>query len=251
MRILVSNDDGVQSPGIHALAAALRKLGAVTICAPEEFQSGASSAITIYTPVTLRAVKRECWAVGGTPTDSVKLALREVLKELPDLIVSGINNGYNTGVNVLYSGTVAAALEGAQHGITSFAVSRRVSTDEDYRSEARAAAAVIRKLARRFPKAATVFNINVPPGKPRGVLFTAIEPAPFRDGYDRRRDPRGRDYFWIRGVPPRRLKLNGRPTDDWAITRGYVSVTPLRRDLTDDALLQKLSDGTHAGRRHS
>jgi 5'-nucleotidase len=241
VEILLSNDDGIEAPGLHALAAALRSLGRVTISAPDQPRSAASSSITLYEPVTAREVAPGCWAVSGTPADAVKLALRELLRKPPDLVVSGINNGLNTGANILYSGTVAAALEGVHSRITSFAVSRKVSGSDDFRAAARAAAKLIASIARRYPRASTVFNINLPPGKPRGVRVCAMELTPYDDRYDRRLDPRGRAYYWLRGTPPRAIERDGRITDDWAIARGFVTVTPLCRDLTDVSLLDELS----------
>ena len=223
------------------MADELRKFGQVFICAPEEPKSGASSSLTLYQPLVARLVRKGVWGVSGNPADSVKLAIRELIGGRPDIVVSGINNGLNTGSNIIYSGTVAAALEGAQNGITSFAVSRKVSGDEDFRAEARVAAKLIARLAREHPRTRTAFNINIPEGKPKGVQVTAAELTPYDDRYDRRTDPRGRTYYWLRGTPPRELEKNGRTTDDWAIARGYVTVTPLRRDLTDDGLLDDLS----------
>jgi 5'-nucleotidase len=246
VKILLSNDDGVQAPGLHQLAQALRKLGRVYICAPNEPRSGASSSLTIYRPLVVERIRPDCWSVNGNPADAVKLALNELLGGRPDLVVSGINNGLNTGSNVVYSGTVAAALEGAQYGITSFAVSRRASDSDDYRAEARTAARLIERLARRHPRRATAFNINIPSARPRGVHVTTMELTPYVDEYERRRDPRGRTYYWLRGTPPRTLERNGHATDDWAIAQGYVTVTPLRRDLTDLALIQDLSSLLHA-----
>jgi 5'-nucleotidase len=240
VRILVSNDDGIAAPGLHALASALRKHGEVSICAPEGPRSGASSALTLYTPLMVTTVSENCWSVSGNPADAVKLALNELLSTKPDIIVSGINNGLNTGANVLYSGTVAAALEGAQAGITSFAVSRKFSHDDDFRLEAKLAADLIVRMARRHPRTSTVFNINIPHVKPRGVQVTPIEPASYVDKYDRRADPRGRVYYWLRGTPPRSLKRNGHATDNGAIAKGFITITPLRRNLTDERLLEDL-----------
>jgi len=240
VKILLSNDDGVSAPGLHAMAAELRKLGSVTICAPEGPKSGASSSLTLYRPLMLTRVAERCWSVSGNPADAVKLALNELPGGRPDVVVSGINNGLNTGSNVLYSGTVAAALEGVQYGILSFAVSRKFADNEDYRAEARTAAGLVAKLARRHAGTPIAFNINIPAGKPRGVQATVTEPTPYTDRYDRRQDPRGRTYFWLRGEPPRASSKNGQVTDDWAVTHGYVAVTPLRRDLTDTAVLDDL-----------
>ena len=241
MKILISNDDGVSAPGLHQLAAALRKLGDVTICAPEGPRSGASSSLTLYAPLLVTEVGPRIWSVSGNPADAVKIALTELVDDRPDIVVSGINNGLNCGSNVLYSGTVAAALEGAQAGILSFAVSRKVAANENYRAEAQVAAKIIARLAQKPAAQNTVYNINIPAGKPRGIVTTVTEMVPYTDRYDRRVDPRGRVYYWLRGEPPRSFKANGHVTDEAAVTRGYVAVTPLRRDLTDAALLHDLA----------
>ncbi|HEX7899362.1 MAG TPA: 5'/3'-nucleotidase SurE [Planctomycetota bacterium] len=238
MRILLSNDDSVAAAGLHQLAEELRKLGDVFIAAPDRVRSGASSALTIAEPILATEVGKDIWSVTGTPADSVKLAIHELMKRPPDVVVSGINNGLNTGSNVLYSGTVAAALEGAQYGITAFAISRPFGENDRFRSEAKLSAKVVAKLMSGRLGRRTAYNINLPPNKkPRGVLVTTVEPRPYQDRFDKRVDPRGRTYYWLRGTPPREVPRNGRASDDWAIENGYVSVTPLRRDLTDASLL--------------
>ena len=238
MRILLSNDDSVAAAGLHQLAEELRKLGDVFIAAPDRVRSGASSALTIAEPILATEVGKDIWSVTGTPADSVKLAIHELMKRPPDIVVSGINNGLNTGSNVLYSGTVAAALEGAQYGITAFALSRPFAENDRFHAEAKLSAKIIGKLMGGRLGRRTVYNINLPPNKkPRGVLVTTIEMRPYEDRFDRRLDPRGRTYYWLRGTPPRQIPRNGRASDDWAIENGYVSVTPLRRDLTDVSLI--------------
>jgi 5'-nucleotidase len=232
VKILVSNDDGIAAPGLHQLADALRPLGDVYICAPEGPRSGASSSLTLYAPLLVTAAGPRAWSVSGNPADAVKLALHELVPGRVDLVVSGINNGLNCGANVLYSGTVAAALEGAQAGILSFAVSRKVSESEDFRAEAALAVKVIRDVLRLRPRGGAVYNVNLPPGRPRGVVAAVTELAPYRDRYERRVDPRGRVYYWLRGEPPRVVRGKGPPSDEAAVARGCVSVTPLERDLT-------------------
>jgi 5'-nucleotidase len=241
VKILLSNDDGVTAPGLHQMADALRRLGDVFICAPEGPRSGASSALTLYEPLLVTEVGPRVWSVSGNPADAVKLALTELVGGRPDIVVSGINNGLNCGSNVLYSGTVAAALEGAQAGIPSFAVSRKVAHHDRYKAEAKIAAGIIEKLAEGPAGANTVYNINIPAGKIRGVAATTTELLPYTDRYDRRVDPRGRVYYWLRGEPPRGTAGNGTLTDEAAVARGYVAVTPLRRNLTDESLLEKLA----------
>jgi 5'-nucleotidase len=241
VKILLSNDDGVTAPGIHQMADALRRLGEVYICAPEGPRSGASSALTLYSPLLVTEVAPKVWSVSGNPADAVKLALTELVGSRPDIVVSGINNGLNCGSNVLYSGTVAAALEGAQAGIPSFAVSRKAAQNEVYRTEAKLAAKIIEKLSAGPAGENTVYNITIPAGKTRGVVTTTTELMPYTDRYDRRVDPRGRVYYWLRGEPPRATKSNGHLTDEAAVSGGYVAVTPLRRNLTDESLLQQLA----------
>lgn len=241
MKILLSNDDGVTAPGLHQMADALRRLGDVFVCAPEGPRSGASSALTLYEPLLVTEVGPNLWSVSGNPADAVKLALTELVGSRPDIVVSGINNGLNCGSNVLYSGTVAAALEGAQAGIPSFAVSRKAASNDHYKSEARMAAQIIEKLSGTPSGPNTVYNINIPAGKTRGVVTATTELMPYTDRYDRRVDPRGRVYYWLRGEPPRQTKGNGRLTDEAAVAKGYVAVTPLRRNLTDESLLDPLS----------
>lgn len=233
VNILLSNDDGVSAPGLHQLAAALRRLGEVFICAPDRVRSGASSALTLHEPLVAEERLPGCWSVSGTPADAVKLALHELMKEPPDLVVSGINNGLNTGSNVIYSGTVAAALEGIQYGYPAVAISRKFSEDDDFRAQSKFSARLVERLLENGVSPRTVYNVNLPSGRPRGVKVTTTEMTPYDDRFERRRDPRGRTYFWLRGQPPRRLRKNGRATDDWAIARGFATVTPLRRDLTE------------------
>jgi 5'-nucleotidase len=238
VRILLSNDDSVAAAGLHQLAEELRKMGEVFIAAPDRVRSGASSALTIAEPLLATEVGKDLWSVTGTPADSVKLALHELMKRPPDVVVSGINNGLNTGSNVLYSGTVAAALEGSQYGITSFAISRPFAENDDFRAGSRLSAKIIGRLLIGRLGRRTAYNINLPPNKkPKGVLVTTTEMRPYQDRFDRRVDPRGRTYFWLRGTPPRQIPRNGRASDDWAIENGYVSITPLRRDLTDVSLI--------------
>jgi 5'-nucleotidase len=241
VKILVSNDDGVSAPGLHQLASALKRLGEVFICAPEGPRSGASSSLTLYSPLHVTEVGRHCWSVSGNPADAVKLALSELVGSRPDLVVSGINNGLNCGSNVLYSGTVAAALEGAQAGIPSFAVSRKVASNDNYRAEAKTAAKIISALANAGAATGTVYNINIPAPKSKGIVTTTTELMPYTDRYDRRVDPRGRVYYWLRGEPPRLSSSNGHLTDEGAVARGFVAVTPLKRNLTDESLLRDLS----------
>jgi 5'-nucleotidase len=240
MHILLTNDDGYRSPGLHALALELKKLGKVTVVAPSSQKSAISSSLTLYTPLMSRKRREEgleIHAVDGTPADCVKLAVREFLPSPPDLVVSGINFGLNTGSNILYSGTVAGALEGAHLGLPAFAVSLQVSGKPAWSRAAADARKVIEKLIADGIPERTVYNVNLPKRKPMGVRVAVQERRPYPDFYERRTDPRGRTYFWLCGNPEKNLapSRNGNgeePTDAWVVSRGYISVTPLVRDLT-------------------
>jgi 5'-nucleotidase len=252
MLILVTNDDGYTAPGLLALARELKEVGDVVIAAPSTQKSAISSSLTLYTPLMAhhrRENGTDVYAVDGTPADAVKLAVRELLPDPPDVVVSGINFGLNTGSNILYSGTVAGALEGAQLGIPSYAVSLEVSQDPKWSMAARLARKLIQRLMRTHPKDLTVFNLNIPSrpvSRMKGPLVTVQEETPYEDAYDRREDPRGRTYYWLKGTPERKYRpentRNGQaavPTDAWAVSHGYVSVTPLRRDLTHHRMLEQ------------
>lgn len=252
MLILITNDDGFQAPGLTALAHELKELGDVAIAAPSTQKSAISSSLTLYTPLMAhhrRDGGNDVFAVDGTPADSVKLAVRELLPDPPDIVVSGINFGLNTGSNILYSGTVAGALEGAQLGIPSYAVSLEVSQDPKWSMAARLARKIIQKLVKSHPRELTVFNINIPSrpvSRMKGTLVTVQEETPYEDEYDRREDPRGRTYYWLKGTPERKYRPENTrdgqeitPTDAWAVSQGYVSVTPLRRDLTHHKMVER------------
>ena len=176
----------------------------------------------------------------GTPADCVKLAVRELLKTSPDLVVSGINFGLNTGSNILYSGTVAGALEGAHLGLPAVAVSLQISKKPAWDRTAAEARGVIETLLEKGIPDRMIYNINFPKRKSKGVRVAIQEHRPYPDFYERRQDPRGRTYYWLCGNPEKNLtpSRNGNgqtPTDAWTVSQGYVSVTPLVRDLTHHA----------------
>ncbi len=237
--ILVTNDDGVRSDGLYALADALRPLGEVTIVAPHIEASAIGHALTLRRPLRLDTVRDGVYEVDGTPSDCVNIAVTKLYATMPDLIVSGINKGYNLGDDVTYSGTVAGAMEGALLGIPAIAVSlERSRNGYDFAPSAAAAANVASLLLRQRLPARTFININVPSGRPKGSRWTVQAKRNHITIVDERCDPRGQNYYWIE-----------EGQNDWephdrsdyqAVRDGYVSVTPLQPDLTDYAALSAL-----------
>ena len=249
MRILLTNDDGVYAPGLRALRGELTKLGEVTVVAPATEQSAVGHSITILTPLIVQEVLDDRnepmgWAVEGRPADCVKLALLELLPEPPDLLVSGLNAGSNAGINVLYSGTVAAAIEGAFFRRTSIACSleyRRLRP-LDFARGADVARRVIEQILAHHPADGTLFNVNIPSpesGPIRGIRALPQNVAPYVETYDRRTDPRGRVYFWSN--PEFHCPEPHPDTDVTALAEGYVTVTPLQFDLTHAAALEGMA----------
>jgi 5'-nucleotidase len=237
MKILISNDDGVHAPGLIALETQLRHLGEVVVAAPATEQSGVGHAITYLTPLVCKPIVRpdrsSAWAVNGSPADSVKLGIAELCPWRPDLVVSGINNGLNAGINVLYSGTVAAAIEGAFFGITSVAVSLEDAADNDFNAAAVIARNVIQGLVKRQPAPGSLFNVNIPHAATEAAAEVRVVPmglAHYGDRYEKRVDPGGRDYYWATWNPPAVPPADG--TDVTELLNGYVTVTPLQFDLT-------------------
>lgn len=241
MRILLSNDDGINAPGMAVLeriAAALSD--DVTVAAPAEEQSGTGRSLTLTRPVRLRRMGDKRFAVTGTPTDAVMMALAEVMKDAkPDLILSGVNRGGNLGEDVLYSGTVSAAMEGALAGIPSIALSQRYAGVGPGEKVSFACAEgwgerVLRPLLDAALTPRTVVNVNFPPIEPDAVKGVRVVAQGLRDygraSFDKRRDPRGFSYYWLAmGKLPH---VSDEVTDLTAMDEGYISVTPLHLDLT-------------------
>jgi 5'-nucleotidase len=230
-RILVTNDDGYRSEGIHALARALRDVGDVTIVAPTTEASAIGHALTLRHVLRLEAIDDRVFAVDGTPTDCVNIAVTHVFKGLPDLVVSGINKGWNLGDDVTYSGTVAGALEGALLGMPAIAVSlRQTRGDYDFSYAARAAAVMAEAILRRPLPPRTFLNINVPKGPPKGYRVTVQAKRNHVTSVTERHDPKGRPYYWIE-EGQNEWEPHDR-SDYQAVRDGFVSVTPLHPDLT-------------------
>jgi 5'-nucleotidase len=249
VRILLTNDDGIYAPGLRALRAELRKLGDVVAVAPATEQSAVGHSVTLTTPLIVQEIldeerQRLGWAVEGRPADCVKLALRELLPAPPDLIISGLNAGSNAGINVLYSGTVAAAIEGAFFRCTSIACSLEYTKAHplDFPKAAALARTVIEQIIAHNPPTGSLFNINIPSlerGPIRGIRTLAQNVAPYVETFDRRSDPRGRVYFWTN--PVYCCPEPHPDTDVSALAEGYITVTPLQFNLTHEPLLQEMN----------
>jgi 5'-nucleotidase len=239
--ILVTNDDGYRSEGIKALADALRSVGDVVTVAPVDEASAIGHALTLRRPLRLEHVSKAVYGVDGTPTDCVNIAITQVLKQLPDLVVSGINKGWNLGDDVTYSGTVAGALEGALLGVPSIAVSLRASSGEyDFSHAARAAVTFAGPMLKRRLPTRTFLNINLPKGQPKGIRVTVQAKRNHITSVIERRDPKGRPYFWI-DEGQDEWQAHDR-SDYQAVRDGYVSVTPLHPDLTAHGALSKVEE---------
>jgi 5'-nucleotidase len=247
LHVLISNDDGIAAPGIHALVKEIRKIAKVTVVAPDRQQSAVGHAITMNYP--LRAIPYERdgeffgYAVDGTPADAVKLGVRYLLKERPDLVVSGINHGSNTAINILYSGTVSAATEGTVLGIPSIAVSLTTYDEADFTYAAKFSARLAAVVLERGLPAGTLLNVNVPAVSPEriaGIRITRQGKSTWEDTFDVRRDPANREYFWLTG---RMVTTDTDPsTDQIAIKENYISISPIRYDLTDAAMVEAMKE---------
>jgi 5'-nucleotidase len=246
--ILVTNDDGITAPGIRALVNAVKDLGTVIVVAPDSPQSGMGHAVTIGEPLRLHKADVfdgiEAWECSGTPVDCVKLARDIILKRKPDLCVSGINHGANHSINVIYSGTMSAAMEAAIEGVPSIGFSLL-----DYRHEAdfSIAAQVANTLAKKMLDNPmpdhTLLNVNIP--KVTDVDFKGIKIcrqayAKWQEEFDHRIDPRGKDYYWMTGKFVNMDKGTG--TDVEALAAGYASVVPVKFDLTDHIVKERLEN---------
>lgn len=242
--ILVTNDDGVASKGINMLSASLGKVGRVVIVAPEREQSAGSHALTLHQPLRVRELDKDIYAVDGTPTDCVNLGVNGILKERPDIIVSGINHGGNMGEDVNYSGTVSAALEGGIMGVPSIAVSLAARKDFRFEPAADFAEKLVRKILdpeflQKGLLQGVILNVNVPnlpEEKIKGYKFTSQGRWCYNDIIVEKLDPRGKKYYWIAGCDPGFEDIPD--TDCKVVAEGRISITPLRVDATDAGFLE-------------
>ena len=241
-RILLTNDDGIHADGIAALEAALVEIGDVYVIAPESEMSGASHSLTLARPLRIRQVDSRHWTVDGTPTDCVVMALNQILTadERPHICCSGINHGANLGDDASYSGTVAGALEATILGVPGLAFSLVAYRDHDFTESARVAREVTAKaLAEGIPES-TLLNVNVPKGVPLGIRITKQGFKTARPVISEKIDPRGKPYYWI-GEVREGFRAEG-GTDFEAVEEGYVSVSPMRADMTNHRAIEILSD---------
>jgi 5'-nucleotidase len=244
--ILLTNDDGINAPGLAAMERELESLGDVYVVAPATEQSGVGHAITYLSPLIVKELfdgqRRRGWAVEGSPADCVKIGIFEFCPRLPDLVVSGINGGLNAGINVLYSGTVAAAIEGAFFGITSVAVSLEFDEHARFDRAASLARQVVEQILEQKSTAPQLYNVNIPTAAMdqtrRSVRVVPMGLERIGEQYEKRTDPRGRSYFWALSSPV--SAAAGHETDVSALENGFITLTPLDFDLTERSRLAEM-----------
>ena len=246
MHILLSNDDGYLAPGLGAMAAALSETDAVTVVAPERDRSGSSNSLTLERPLRVHMAENGFYFVNGTPTDCVHLAITGLLDEEPDMVVSGINAGANMGDDVLYSGTVAAAMEGRFLGLPSIAVSMTSYDPLHYETGVKAIVGIIDRLRVEPLQQKSILNVNVPDvpwDEIKGYRITRLGNRHKSEGVIRQTDPRGDDMYWV--GPPGAAQDAGEGTDFHAVEQKFISITPLQIDLTRYDSLHYLEDWLH------
>jgi 5'-nucleotidase len=245
--ILLTNDDGIQAAGLLALKQALEGMAEVVIIAPDHNWSAAGHAKTLHKPLRIDELTlpdgTRAYATTGAPSDCVAVAALGFLSRKPDLVISGINCGYNLGDDLTYSGTVTAAMEGIISGIRSIAVSTDRVPVMDYRVAAQVVARLAAQLLASNLPQDTLLNVNVPPlpaAEIKGLRVTRLGHRIYRDELITRQDPYGRNYYWIGGQPPEGVMAEG--TDIWAVENGYISVTPVHLDMTNYPILERIKN---------
>jgi 5'-nucleotidase len=238
-RILVTNDDGIDAPGIKALERSLAAVGEITVIAPDREMSATSQSISLHTPLRIRKLDERHYSIGGTPTDSVILALYHILSQRPDLVVSGINPGGNLGENVVYSGTVGGAMEATLHGVPAFAISLAARQEPDFSTAAAFAAQLAAKILAEGLEPGVCLNVNVPRGKVHGVRITRQSQKISQNLVMEQKDPRGRPHYWLDETVE--LEDFESDSDYGAVVAGDISITPLQVDRTHYPSLNHLS----------
>ena len=246
-KILITNDDGIFAPGIYALWEAMQEVGQTTVVAPDTEQSAVGHAITLSDPLRVEGIHRtggfEGFAVSGTPADCAKIAIRSLMDKKPDVLISGINRGANLGNNIIYSGTVSAATEGTMLGIPSVAISLNSFNSDEFRGAKETAIKVVHYLTNNTLPSGTLLNVNVPycpPEEIKGIKVTRQGNQYFQDDFDQRKDPRGRTYYWMKGkIVDDDQELY---YDSKAVCDGYVSITPIHFQMTNESYFTKLEE---------
>ncbi len=247
MRILVTNDDGINARGLHSLINELNTIAEIYVVAPRSEQSGTGHSITVFDPIRAIETKipgiKKGWLVGGTPVDCVKLATKRLVPEPIDLVVSGINHGSNMGTDVLYSGTVSAATEGVIMGYPSIAVSLDTfDPSADFSFAAGFTRRLVAAILQESMPRTTLFNVNLPllpPEQIKGIRMTKLGTRNYDNLFEERRDPRGNIYYWLGGGVLN--EEQDQDSDVYAVEHGYISITPIHLDLTHYGLVKKFS----------
>ncbi len=247
MKLLITNDDGIHARGIYHLKKILEKDHEITVVAPETERSAVGHAITLSDPLRVFEVYKEGvffgYAVNGTPADCVKLGIKSLLPERPDLVVSGINLGPNTAINIIYSGTVSAAAEAVIMGVPGVAVSLASFSVHEYEYACRFTRELLGKIEQFGLREGTLLNVNVPAVKPseiKGVVVSRQGKGRFEEFFDKRVDPTNRVYYWLAG---KKMHLDSDPdVDDVVVAENKVSITPIRYDLTDHEMIARLKE---------
>lgn len=246
--ILVTNDDGITAPGILALIEVMETLGEVVVVAPDSPQSGMGHAITLNSTLHLEKVSQKYdktikYSCSGTPADCVKIAINEVLERRPDLCVSGINHGSNSSINVIYSGTMSAAIEAGIEGIPAIGFSNlNYNWDTDFEASKKYVKQIAQNALQNGIAEGVILNVNIPDLKEdaiKGIKVCRQAKANWKEKFDKRKTPQGKDYYWLTGVFTNYDK--GTDTDEWALSNGYVSVVPVQYDLTAHHYIQQLN----------
>jgi 5'-nucleotidase len=238
-KILLTNDDGIRAEGLKALEKGLALLGEITVVAPDREMSATSQSITIHSPLRVQMIDEHHYAISGTPADAMILALHQLLQHKPELVVSGINPGANLGENVIYSGTVAAAMEATLHGVPAIAVSLASRKGTDFTAAAGFAGQLAAKVLEQGLPNGVMLNVNVPRGEVRGVRITRQSQKITQNIIHEKKDPRGRPYYW---QDENIIREKVEPDSDYAaILNHEISITPLQADRTDYGSLNHLS----------
>ncbi len=246
--ILVTNDDGLEAKGLRELAEAVKSFGNIIVVAPADAQSGMSHAITVKFPLRVKKVREEdnvtYYKCYGTPVDCVKLAFNQLLDRKPDLLVSGINHGSNSSTSVFYSGTIGAALEGCINGVPSVGFSLlSLDSDADFSAAKSIVTRIVSKVLQNGLPGSVCLNVNIPEGQIdeiRGIKICRQNKGFWREEFDKRTDPMGRNYFWLTGYYYN-CEPEAEDTDEWALRNNYVAVVPLHTDLTAYDMIDRIS----------